>query len=191
MKGKMFFLDTERLLLRPLGQGDFDAVHSYAAVPENVRYMTFGPNTPEDTRSFLSDCGRGWDMKPLRKYDLALTLRPGGELVGAVGLYLDPGLREGMFGWILHRGHWGRGYMTEAASCLMRYGFEELRLHRIYAKCFAENHASYRVMERLGMRREGHFVKNMFLRNTDPETWCDGYEYAILSSEWKEAGNAR
>jgi RimJ/RimL family protein N-acetyltransferase len=84
-------------------------------------------------------------------------------------------------GWALHRTYHGKGYASEAASALLRYGFEELRLHRIIATCQPENIASWRVMEKIGLRREGFFQKCIY---RDDGTWWDEYFYALLEEEW-------
>jgi RimJ/RimL family protein N-acetyltransferase len=84
-------------------------------------------------------------------------------------------------GWVLARRYHGQGYASEAALALLRYGFEALRLHRIIATCQPENIASWRVMEKIGLRREGHFRKGIHR----PEgTWWDEYFYALLDEEW-------
>ena len=75
-----------------------------------------------------------------------------------------------------------QGLGTELAHELIRFGFEELKLHRIYAHCDSENYGSYRVMERNGMRKEGRFIKNCKIKGE----WRDEFLYAILEEEWKE-----
>jgi len=106
-------------------------------------------------------------------------------LIGACNLNLNKEMNEGMVGWILHKDYWKQGYMTEAAKKLMSFGFNELKLHRIYGTCFAENYGSYRVMENCGMRREGFLIKSRKM-NQPPYEWVDEYYYAILEDEWKE-----
>lgn len=83
-------------------------------------------------------------------------------------------------GWVFHPAYHGQGYATEAARALLHYGFEELQSHRIIATCQPENSASYRVMEKIGMRREGHFRKCIYRQDN---LWWDEYFYAILEEE--------
>lgn len=191
----MLTLKTERLALRPLTTADFDAVHSYASVPENVIYMIWGPNSAEDTRAFLELCEASWKEEPVRKYEFAITLE--GRVIGACGLYLRDEDRQGEMGWILHRDYWRRGYAAEAAGALLRYGFETLKLHRITANCNAANYGSFKVMEKIGMRRESHEVRSAYAREGCAEKWIDVLRYAMLDSEYefmlhppKEDGNA-
>jgi len=71
--------------------------------------------------------------------------------------------------------------MTEAVRALVGYGFGELKLHRIAADCDPRNIGSWRVMEKIGMRREGHLLENLLLAGE----WVDSYVYAILAREWR------
>ena len=86
---------------------------------------------------------------------------------------------------MLHERVRGRGYATDAARAILRYGFETLGLHRVIANCQPENVASWRVMEKLGMRREAHFRQCI---HRDDGTWWDEYSYAILEEDWNAAG---
>lgn len=178
-------LTTERLRLRPFREDDFEAVHRYAGVYENVRYMIWGPNSEEDTRRFLREAAEQGKASPRWKWDFAVTLKDGGALIGGCGLYLKT-RDEAELGWILQRDYWKRGYGTEFARELLRFGFEDLKLHRICATCFAENYGSYRVMERNGMRLEGVFRQNRPGRPCDAEKWYDERHYALLKEEWEQ-----
>lgn len=180
----MFKLTTPRLTIRPYTTEDFRAVHVYCSDPETVRYMTFGPNTEEETMDFLAECERHWKMYPVKRHECAIVLTQTGTVIGGIGLFVEQ--REGMLGWLLHPDYRRQGYMTEAAGEMMRYGFEDLNLHRQYATCFSDNIPSYSLMEKLGMRREGHYIKNRLMRNSAPDDWRDEYHYAILQEEWKK-----
>ena len=179
-------LETERLILRPFAEDDFAAVHSYGSNPENVKYMVWGPNSEEDTRKFLSETIEKGKRNPALDYDFAVTLKETGKLIGGGGVYLNPERSQGMMGWILHMDYWKRGFGTEFCAELIRFSFEELGLHRVWATCNAENYGSYRVMERNGMRREAHFVQARYGRVHDEHRWYDEYHYGILRDEWME-----
>jgi [ribosomal protein S5]-alanine N-acetyltransferase len=178
-------LNTKRLVLRPFTNKDVDAVHAYASDIDNVRYMIWGPNERKDTEAFIEECLRKEAETPRLNYDFAITLKDTGKLIGACGLYLNKEMNEGMLGWILHRDYWKQGYMPEAAMQLLRLGFEQLKLHRVYATCNAENYGSRRVMEKCGMRREARFIKNRFGRVGTEKVWYDEYHYAMLDEEWE------
>ena len=182
-------LETDRLILRPFVEEDFAAVHAYGGNLANVKYMTFGPNSEEETRSFISRTIKAAEANPRTHYDFAISLRETGRLIGGCGIYLDAELDQGFMGWILHMDFWKQGYGTELAAALLKFGFEELKLHRIRATCNSENYGSFRVMERNGMRREAHFKQARFGRVCDAEVWYDEYHYAILADEWREGKN--
>jgi RimJ/RimL family protein N-acetyltransferase len=110
-------LETKRLILRPLTSDDFDAVHSWASVPANTRYMSWGPNDEEETRAFLSS------VKPGK--DFAVQLKESGKVIGSCGIYPDEANDTAEIGWILHRERWKRGYGTEFGGELIRYGREK------------------------------------------------------------------
>ncbi len=167
-------LETERLVLRPLTEADFSAVHRWASDPENTRYMAWGPNTEEQTRAFLRSAKPGTDF--------AVVLKSTGAVVGSCGVYPDAANDTGELGWILRKDCWKHGYGTELGGELIRYGFQELGLRRIVAPCAAVNYGSYRVMERNGMRREALHVKSFWAR-ADKE-WVDEAVYAILEEEY-------
>jgi RimJ/RimL family protein N-acetyltransferase/predicted thioesterase len=167
-------LETERLLLRPLTTDDFVAVHSWGSNPENTRYMAWGPNDEEQTKSFLAGA------KPGR--DFAVVLKDTNAVIGSCGIYPKETGYMGELGWILHKDYWKRGYGAELAGELIRYGFEDLKLGRIWAPCAAANYGSYRVMEHSGMRREALHRKAFWAR-VDKQ-WVDELWYAILSEDY-------
>ena len=176
-------IETKRLILREFSHADFEDVHGYASNLENIKYMIWGPNSEEDTIEFLDDCISNIDKNPRTQYDFAITLKENGKVIGGCGIYLNDELYEGMLGWVLHKDYWKQGYMTEVGKELVRFAFEDLKLHRLYATCDAENYGSYRVMENLGMRREGHIIKNRKFTGFKDE-WHDELFYGILYEEW-------
>lgn len=169
-------LETERLILRPLIIDDFDAVHSWASNPANTRYMSWRPNDAGQTRDFLNSVKPG--------IDFAVLLKESSKVIGSCGIYPDDANDTAEIGWTLHMDYWRRGYGTELGGELIRYGFEDLRLRRIFALCAADNYGSYRIMERNGMRREALHIKSRWAR-VDKE-WIDGAVYAILAEEYFE-----
>ena len=183
---------TKRLLLRRFRESDWRALHAILADEKVTRYIPAGASGGEETREWVRFLVHAHRAQPPR-YDFAVELRPpGGGSEGADSA--ESGLigscwltarhdesRQGELGYIFAHSHWGRGYATEAARAVLRYGFTELDLHRIYATCRPANIASWRVMEKLGMRREGHLVEHRWMK----ERWQDSYLYAILDHEWR------
>jgi RimJ/RimL family protein N-acetyltransferase len=84
-------------------------------------------------------------------------------------------------GWCLDPASEGHGYATEAVQELLRVCFEDLGLRRVVAHCFADNEPSWRLMERVGMRREAHTVRESLHRSGE---WMDGLSYGLLADEW-------
>lgn len=167
-------LETERLILRQPAIEDLEAFQAWCGNPENTRYMSFGPNTEEQTLEWLSYAKPGKDF--------AVLLKETGAVIGSCGIYPNDTNYMGDIGWILHKDYWKRGYGTELGGELIRYGFEDLNLGRIQAPCAAVNYGSYRVMERNGMRREALHRKAFWAR-VDKE-WIDEAVYAILAEEY-------
>lgn len=176
----MLSLTTDRLLLREFNEQDWESVHSYACDREVVRYMPWGPNTEDDTRNFIRRAISYQQEYPRRHFELAVILKEEDLLIGGCGIRVsNPDLGEGNIGYCLNRNFWGRGYATEAARTLLKFGFETLNLHRIYATCDPENKASVRVLEKIGMSLEGHLRENLRIRGE----WRDSLVYAILDWE--------
>ena len=179
----MVTIETERLIIREFALDDFDGVHRYASNPNVVRFMVWGPNTEDETRQFIQTKLQSQVLKPRASYDLAITLD--GVLIGGGGLTIHDKKRwEAELGYCLNEPHWGKGLGTEFAAAMIKYGFEELGLHRVTARCDSENHGSYRVMEKSGMTREGHLRKNQMVKGRYRDTLI----YGILRGEWRRTG---
>lgn len=150
---------TPRLRLRAFAPGDEEAVHRYAGDPEVCRHVTWGPNSPEDTRRFVADAVRAARHDgPPDSWTWAVVLDDGSDadLVGSVGLTVRS--REnarGELGYALRRDRWGSGLTTEAAAAVLEFAFGPAGLARVEATCRPENSGSRRVLERIGMQLEG------------------------------------
>lgn len=173
-------LETNRLILRAWQESDFKAVHTYASNIENITFMQWGPNSEDESHNFLKRMIEKYNADPFLEFAYAVILKETGNLIGGCGISKIAHHNEAMLGWILHRDYWKQGHGTELAHELIRFGFEELKIHRIRATCDSENYGSFRVMERNNMRREGHFIKNRNIRGQ----WRDEFLYAILDEEW-------
>jgi ribosomal-protein-alanine N-acetyltransferase len=174
----MEIIKTDRLVLRDLEETDWEAVHSYASEAEVVRYMDWGPNTEDETKKFIRQSTETRKEQPRRSYELAIVLKDGDGLIGACGIHVsDPINREGWIGYCLNRRFWRRGYATETVRALLRFCFDQLDLHRIFAYCDPENLASVHVLEKVNMQREGHFRERKFRKGK----WHDELLYAILA----------
>jgi ribosomal-protein-alanine N-acetyltransferase len=168
-------IETARLRIRPFVPDDWRAVHAFASDAATMTFRPEGQMTAEQTRDFIAEhLGEG-------RKSYAVDLLAEDHLIGQMDFHLWYGPRTYEIGWLIDPRYQGQGYATEAAAALLKYGFEALQLHRIIATCQPENPASYRVMEKLGMRREAHFRKGQY---HDESSWWDEYFYAILEEEW-------
>jgi RimJ/RimL family protein N-acetyltransferase len=176
-------LRTERLILRPYTSEDIRSLHDLFGREDVCRYLPWPPMDIEQARAKLEQRLLQTHIGPDRDAMVpaaveAATGRAIGEFMLRVRSREE---RQGEIGWSLHPDVHGRGFATEGAREMLRVGFEELGLHRIYADADPRNDASIRVMERLGMRREAHLVETWFLKGE----WVDEVVYAILESEWR------
>ena len=141
---------TERLVLRPLCTQDLATCNEYAMDAENCRYMLFLPNrTEQETLGFLQNCEESWRGETIDSFEFAVTLD--GRHIGAVSVYVEDGCAE--LGWIMNRAYQGMGYAYEAARAMLDFATEVLDCSRVVAHCDTRNTASYRLMEKLGMKR--------------------------------------
>jgi RimJ/RimL family protein N-acetyltransferase len=174
---------TDRLILRPYTLDDLDDLYEIQSRPEVTRYLYWGARDQEEVREALEkkirDSVLGDEGDALT---LAVVLPETGTVIGDVLLvWVSREHRQGEVGYIFHPDHGGRGYATEAAEVVLRLGFEELGLHRIVGRLDGRNTASARVLERLGLRREAHFVQNELVKGE----WTDEVVYAMLRDEWR------
>ncbi len=174
-------IETPRLYLRGFREEDWQAVQTYSTDPEVVRYVPAECPAEEETRNIVHSWMNGQTDTPPH-YDFAVTVRPDDFVIGWCCLQISSGdaqVSELMY--VLNRNFWKHGYATEAAQAVVDYGFSKLQLHRIYATCRPENVGSWRVLEKLGLQREGLLRENVRIRGS----WCNSYLYAIVDYEWK------
>lgn len=176
--------ETDRLYARDFASEDADAVFAYAGNVENTGFLPFSPETVEQAAAFVEHAMADRLQEPRRDYDLALCLKENDVLIGAVGLYLSEDRRQAELGYVLDMRYWHNGYAREAARGFMRFGFLGLDLHRIWAKCDDRNFASLHVMESIGMRREGHFIKSEYTTVFGKKGWRSTYLCAMLQKEY-------
>jgi len=179
-------LETERLILRKFQKSDFEAVHSYASSFDNTIYMPFGPNSEEETKEFIDRSIASAEEEPCTNYQFAVISKETGKLLGACGIGDEASSdNNAEVGWILHRDNWKQGYGTEMAFALLKFGFEDLSYRRIVAYCDAENTGSYKIMEKLGMRREGLHLDVRPPNKLSDREYGDRLSYAMLKDEWE------
>lgn len=174
---------TDRLSIRPVTEDDVPALWEIRRQDDVHRWMT---HASTDWGDFLQRSGEpSW-------IEVTMVIELDGSVVGDLMLRIEDAWAQGEvadqavgvqaeIGWCLDPSVAGRGYATEAVRELIRIAFVDLGLRRVTALCFADNEPSWRLMERVGMRREAHNLADSLHRSG---VWLDGYGYALLADEW-------
>jgi RimJ/RimL family protein N-acetyltransferase len=174
-------IETERLVLRPYEERDFDALHELYADEDVARWLYYGPATPEESRAKLARKIAAHTLTEETGLAAAVELRDGAYVGDAVLFYMAPAVHRSIeLGFSFLPAQQGNGYATEAARALVDWAFR-VGFHRVYGRLEARNTASARVLEKLGMRREGLLVENEWVKGE----WQSELVYAILDREWR------
>lgn len=176
--------ETERLYMREFTMADADAVFEYAGNMDNTGFLPWSPEPYDEVVKFIERRLASQIESPRTEYDFAVCLKENDVMIGAMGLYLKDERRQAELGYIFNMKYWHKGYALEAAKGYLRFGFLGLDLHRIYARCDDKNEASRRVMERVGMRQEAHFIKSEYTKVFGKSGWRSFYHYAITEKEY-------
>lgn len=175
-----------RVTLREMKEMDWNDVHSYASLPTVCKYQPWGPNSEEDSREFVQQVIADSNEIPRSRYVFAVIVE--GKLIGSGEINIQDFIdRKGEIGYIMHPAYWGLGYATEVARILIEFGFTQLNLHRISATCDPRNIGSVKVLEKVGMIREGTIRDDFLIHNG----WRDSHLYGILEHEWLEKFSSR
>lgn len=182
----MATMETERLILRRFAPDDWKDLHEYLSRPEVLKYDAETVSDEEACKDKAAARAKGQAF-------WAVCLKDTGKMIGHVYFSQKdpPDFLTWEIGYIFNPAYGGKGYATEASRRILQYGFEELGAHRIEAGCSPDNPPSWRLLERLGMRREGYFREQVFFR-TDYKgqpIWLDSYQYGMLDKEYR-AGRA-
>ncbi len=179
-----FPIETSRLRIRPFRMADVDDLYGYHSRPEVARYLAWGPRSRDEVKALVENRRRTTTLVETGdSLVLAAELLEINKVIGDLYLmYRSREHKQGEIGFIFNPEYHGRGFATEASQVMLAIGFTEFEFHRIYGRCDARNVGSFRVMERLGMRREAHFVQSEFFKGE----WSDELFYAILQTEWEE-----
>ncbi|MFD0974956.1 GNAT family N-acetyltransferase [Plantactinospora endophytica] len=176
-------LCTERLELRPVRDDDIDRILEYRNLPEVTRWLLRTDVDPTSLRA-------AWRRAAEDPDDHSVAVALASVVIGTVSLAVvdgmgQPGMpsrTEAQLGYIFDPAYGGHGYATEAVSAMVAYSFDRLGVRRITAGCFADNLASVRILEKIGMRREQHGVGDSWHADLG---WVDGYTYALTAERWR------
>jgi len=182
---KFVELESERLIYRKFKQEDFPIFFDWLSNPENRKYQMGEAKSELETRNDLNWIISTSEKEECDYFEFAIVLKSNRSLIGSgctINILDNPEV-----GWTVHRNYWRQGYGTEIGKTMLKFGFETLNLRRIIAGCNAKNQGSYKIMEKIGMRREAHFIKAQQGNGALNYEWCDRFQYAMLKEEWTVA----
>lgn len=174
--------ETSRLHIRPVQAADSHSMFVYRSDPETNRFLSLVPKSVDDVVDFIAKTSDNINI-PGTWFQFVLIEKASGRLIGDIGIHFletDAENRQVEIGYTLDKNYRGKGYASEALSRIIDFLVNDLNKHRMIASIDPENVDSIRLIERLGFRKEAHFVKSLFFHGR----WVDDLIYAILASEW-------
>jgi [ribosomal protein S5]-alanine N-acetyltransferase len=176
------YLETERLILRNFLPDDWSDMYEYLALPEIFEFEPGEPFDGDEAVELAEERSKGDTF-------IAVDLASTGKMIGHLYFSRNEPLEHASWelGFIFNPAYHRNGYAREACAKIIDYAFMQLGAHRIVSYCNPLNTASWKLLEKIGMRREGHFVQNLFNKR-DPygnPAWHDTFAYAVLKDEWR------
>jgi RimJ/RimL family protein N-acetyltransferase len=179
--GANTYFETPRLHARAFVPEDVAAFAAYRADPDVARYQSWSDFTVADAEAFVRSLQEDEPGVPGEWFQIALEAKADGILVGDLAFHIDAEEpRQAEIGFTLAPAQQGRGYGTEALTGLLDWTFPTFGLHRVIAITDALNSSAAALLERVGFRREAHFVENIFFKGA----WGSEFSFAVLADEW-------
>lgn len=173
-------IETQRLIIRDFNKEDWIDVHKYASLHKVTKFMIWGPNSEDETQMYIQEQLEKQQSVDRNDYEFAVLLKESNTLVGGCGIYIKEHNAE--IGYSFNPEYWGNGYATEASQALLLLGFEEFKVHRIFATCRPGNVPSANLLRRIGMKQEGHLREHMWFKGA----FHDSFLFSIIVSEYSE-----
>lgn len=175
-------IKTERLLLREFVAQDWRPMYVYQNDPRYLEFYQWEHRSEQDVKAFTRRFLDQQQESPRSRFQLAIVLSDSNKMIGNVGIRKpDANAISAELGYELEPREWNNGYGTEAATAMLKFAFEQLRLHRVSARVNANNSASIRLLEKLGMRQEGRLREQEFFKGR----YWDTLVYGILEDDWR------
>ncbi|PFO09377.1 ribosomal-protein-serine acetyltransferase [Bacillus sp. AFS076308] len=174
---------SNRLILRQFSQKDVESFYLYRSSPEVAKFQSWENYQYHDAEVFVRKQSKSMPDQPGTWFQFAIALVETNHLIGDCALHTllnEPRIVE--IGFTLAEEHQGKSYASEAVRALLSYAFNDLGKHKVIAFTDVRNEKSIRLLERVGMRREGHLLENYMSKGQ----WVDEYQYSLLQSEWRE-----
>ncbi|WZY00265.1 GNAT family protein [Bacillus sp. FSL W7-1360] len=173
-------LTTARLILRPLAETDAARVERYVSDPDIAKMTLNIPHPYPEGEALTFIRSVQLRVEEGNNVVFAITEQGIDDCIGAMSVRIEPAHNRGELGYWIGKPHWGKGYATEAARAMLAYCFNELKLHKCMARAFAHNPASWRVMEKIGLKEEG-LMRQHFMRDG---MYIDSKCYGLLREEY-------
>lgn len=178
-------IEGVRARLREIRESDVDAAFAVVGDETVTRWLSFDAKSCTETARWLDGIASRAQMQPRTEYYLALTPLDQDQMIGFARLGLE-GVRAANLGYAVGAAHWNNGYATDAARAAIRFGFEQLGLHRIAVTIGPDNDASLAVARRLGFTHEGRIRDHVIASGR----WRDSVLMSLLDREWAAKGRA-
>jgi ribosomal-protein-alanine N-acetyltransferase len=174
-------IESNRLILKEITWDDLELIHKLHSIPEVDEFNTLGiPKNIEETKELIRPIIEGQFKTPQGSYTWKIILKELNEFIGLAGMKLScDKFKLGEIYYKLLPDHWGKGYASEVSKTLIKLGFETFNLHKVEAGVATDNIKSIRVLEKLGMTREGLRRKILPIRGE----WKDNFHYAIVEDD--------
>jgi len=180
---------TERTRLRLIEWTDLASIHALHSLPETDEFNTLGiPANIEETKAVIAPWIAEHELDKIKNYTFIIEKANNEEFIGLFGFKIgSEKFRRGEVWYKIHTDSWRKGYATEALRGVIDFGFDALKLHRIEAGCAVENTGSIKVLEKVGMIRDGRGRKILPLKSG----WSDNYVYSILETDVRKTTHTK
>lgn len=172
---------SSRLVIKEVSLDDLAIIHDLHSFPEVDEFNTLGiPKNIDETKAYLLPLIEAQQLNPRKLFFWKVVLIDSDKFIGIASMTLTADrFKSGVIYYKILPNHWNKGYATELGKLLVKVGFDNFKLHRIEAGVATDNVRSIRVLEKIGMTREGLHRKILPIRGE----WKDNYHYAIIESE--------
>jgi RimJ/RimL family protein N-acetyltransferase len=173
-------LETERLFIRPIAIDDKNEMFEYRRDKETNKYQGWIPETIEDVEVFIGKVSVQINV-PKTWFQLVIVDKETQKIVGDLGIhFIDSGNKQAEIGCTLSKNFQNKGFASESVKKVIDYLFYELNKHRIITSIDPDNKNSIRLVERIGFRKEAHFIESLLINNK----WVDDLIYAMIEKDW-------
>jgi RimJ/RimL family protein N-acetyltransferase len=175
-------LETKRLIIRPISLDDKNEVFEYRSDTETNKYQGWIPKTIDDVITFIGKVSKQIN-KPETWFQFVIIEKENQKIIGDLGMhFFDSENKQAEIGCTLNKNYQNKGYATESVKRVIDYLFKDLNKHRIITSIDPDNKNSIRLVERIGFRKEAHFIESLLINGE----WVDDLIYALIEKDWKE-----